>query len=178
MKRLLFLAQEYRNFLSVTAKTDLVIRQRREDRTKSQISCAKESTKLTPQILNYQLQKRRTLSWERIQGYVGLNNKCGTRFGLLCPRLCHWRQTLIRRTKQNWSFTRVIASRSCVWYLNRPWYVKICRQNQTHYNLTLKILSPFSFQPRLTCDGLNQYGTRLGRFATGGQLWFETELKL
>ena len=105
----------------------------------------------------------RTLSWERNQGYGGLNSKI---FGLLCPLLCHWRPTLIRGTKQNWSFTRVIASRSCVWYLNRPWYVKICRQNQTHYNLTLKILSPFSFQPRLTCDGLNQYGTRLGRFAT------------
>ena len=107
------------------------------------MSCANESTKLTPQVLNYQLQKRRTLSWERIQGYVELNNKCGTRFDLLC----HWLQTLIRRsrTKQNWSFTRVIASLSCVWYLIRPWNAKICRQNEIHYYLTLKILSPFSF---------------------------------
>ena len=39
-----------------------------------------------------------TLSWERIQGYGGLNNKSGTRFALLCARLCRWRSTLI-----NWS---------------------------------------------------------------------------
>ena len=170
MKRLLFLVQEYRNFLSVTAKTDnLVIRKRREDRAKSQMSCAKEVTKLTPEILKYQLQRCRTLSRERDQGYGGLNSKCGTRFVLLCPLLCHWRPTLIRGTKQNWSFTRVIASRSCVWYLNQSWNVKICRQNQTHYNLMMKSLSPFSFQRRLTCDG---------RFATCGQLWFETELNL
>ena len=125
------------------------------------MSCAKESTKLTLQILNYHLQKCRTLSWEWIQGYVGLNNKYRTRFSLLWPWLCHWWPTLIRRTKQNWSFTRIIASRSCIWSLNRPWNIKICRQNQTHYNLMPKILSPFSFQPRLSCDG---------RFATGSQL--------
>ena len=140
---------------------DLVIQQRQEDWTKSQMSCAKESTKLTQQNPNYHLQKCRTLSWEWIQGYVGLNNKYRTRFSLLWPWLCHWWPTLIRRTKQNWSFTRIIASRSCIWSLNRPWNIKICRQNQTHYNLMPKIVSPFSFQPRLSCNG---------RFATGSQL--------
>ena len=135
------------------------------------MSCAKESTMLTPQILNYQQQKRRTLSWERIQGYVGLNNKRGTRFGLLCPRLCHWRQTLIRRTKLIWTFTRVISSRLCFSYLIRPWNAKICGQNQTHYCLTLKILSPFSFSASSYMWWLNEHGTLSVQQIPAGFSW-------